>query len=131
MKMLFVLGLIFLQSVSAQANTFVGKIGPFMEHESVERSVFLSSCHSAQREIKFFAEKSAKYHMPEVVVESIVVVYKNGRTDSFSGRGLGEVKRFVVEINEQSCPSQISIKARAAGFIPSGSKDTFLSIWLD
>jgi hypothetical protein len=118
-----------LQSV-AQAESFLGKIGPFVTNETRVEAVNLQGCAASTKQLQFYVEQNGKYDIPRITVESLLVVYDSNQVVTFSGKNLGVVRGFTVPLDHsKGCPKTLVLTAMASGFNPGGSNTSNVEVW--
>ncbi len=114
----------------AFAGSFSGSLGPFQETESSVATFQFRICDQSLKEIQFFVEKKGKYHMPRINLDFIKIRYSSGFEDVFDGTPLGETRNFTIALRAgHGCPTELTMKAQAAGFIPTGKLMSTVGIW--
>lgn len=128
MKSLILAALSSTLSLSAHASGFIGKVGPFSDKETTTASMHLKKCDSSLRVLHFLVERSGKYHIPEIRLNSIVVRYASGAEEKFDGNS--NLREFEVELDStQGCPTDVTLKARSSGFNPGRANTASVEVW--
>ncbi len=128
-KILLLTSCVLISSISF-AGGFVGKVGPFEKNEYSTKDFHFRKCDDTIRSLTFNVEKTSKYHMPRIQVDTLTIQYSSGFEETLDVSALGETRGFNLQLNRaHGCPVHISMNAAAAGFIPTGILQSTLEIW--
>lgn len=115
---------------TAQAATFLGKIGPFYANDFAESSLTVKKCSANWSKLILAATANGKYSFPRFNYREITVEFASGKIQSIlSSNEDAKLKTLAIKIPSGECAQKITMNATNSGSNPGRINVIDIEVW--